>query len=231
MKKILSFLILILVNISIFIFVSKSSDFVFLKFQKNKIPILKRYLEHDTLNHVFAKNFSTTIKAHDSIPKFLFESNSLGLKSKNQKEYTSNKFNKFRILILGDSFVEGYAYNKSLPAILEKILINNNYSDDSIEVINAGVGSYSPILHFFNYKYYLNKLKPDLVILAVDVTDLRDDYSKYSKLLWYDENNSPIGVFPSSGGSQKKLNKTINIMLENEPIFFKILEFSFFFKK
>ncbi len=227
MKKIL---LIIIVNVCIFISISIFFDFVFIKFKSNKVISLKRYIDNDTLNHVFAKNYSTSLIVHDSIPEYNFETNFQRLRSKNNIEYSYDKSNIFRILILGDSFVEGFEFSKTLPSMLGKLLIENNYKNDSIQVINAGVGSYSPMIHFFNYKYFLYQLKPDLVILAIDVTDLRDDYCKYNELLWHDETGAPGGIFTSVGGTPKKINKTIITMLNNSQVFSKYWAIAFIAK-
>src|SRR5262245_14050504 len=61
----------------------------------------------------------------------------------------------YRILMLGDSFTMGKGVNddKTFSALLEESLNNNNNTvsnkTKNIEVLNAGVDSYSPILSFF----------------------------------------------------------------------------------
>ncbi|MEK7251480.1 MAG: hypothetical protein AAB209_13775, partial [Bacteroidota bacterium] len=45
------------------------------------------------------------------------------------------------------------------------------------EVINAGVGSYSPLLEYLYLKHYELQFNPDLVILNFDLSDVYDDIS------------------------------------------------------
>lgn len=94
-------------------------------------------------------------------------SNADGLKEKN----ITQKKNKKRILILGDSFTEGVGAppDSSYPRILETLLVNSN---DSAEVINAGIGG-SDI--FFEYKLLqvlLPKYQPDVVIVTCNASDI-----------------------------------------------------------
>ena len=121
--------------------------------------------------------------------------NSLGLRD---KEYTVEKPPKtFRILMLGDSFIEGDGIysnetcSKRLEAMLDTVR-----SDIRWEVINAGVGSYSPLLEYLYLKYHGLQLQPDLVILGFDLSDVYDDI-QYSKLAQVDSSGIPIAVSPS----------------------------------
>lgn len=93
----------------------------------------------------------------------------------------------FRILLVGDSFVEGESVNLDQTAaqILERELAET--TGKSVEVVNMGVMSYSPIIYqrVIGDKGLL--LNPDLVIVAVDMSDFQNDYS-YAKDL--DENGN-----------------------------------------
>ena len=44
-----------------------------------------------------------------------------------------------------------------------------------LEVLNAGVDSYAPVLSFIQLKRELTQLEPDLVILNLDVSDLAQE--------------------------------------------------------
>ena len=50
------------------------------------------------------------------------------------------------------------------------------------------------MLHFFALKTKLLRLDPDLVVLAIDHTDARDDALIYLPLLYTDEAGEPTGV-------------------------------------
>jgi hypothetical protein len=110
-----------------------------------------------------------------------FEVNSLGLRD---YEYQENKPDgSYRILMLGDSFTEGYGVelDETFSKLLEKKL--NTALDGKIEVINAGVSGYSPILELLYLKNKGLELKPDLVILNYTMTDYYDDWQYKNQLL------------------------------------------------
>ncbi len=103
-----------------------------------------------------------------------YETNSLGLRD---HEYAAPKpAGVFRILMLGDSFTEGW----TLPLVgvvakrLEQSLALRCPSQ--YEVINAGNASYSPILEYLLLKDIGPRLRPDLVLLSFDMTDVHDDF-------------------------------------------------------
>ncbi len=89
----------------------------------------------------------------------------------------------YRILLLGDSFAEGYGVEESqtYQATLEKKL-NAQYSQ-TIEILNAGVQGYSPHLEYLYFLHQGLSLNPDLVILNLDLTDFSDDYRYQQSLL------------------------------------------------
>jgi hypothetical protein len=104
--------------------------------------------------------------------------NSLGFRdfSNRKVQLVSDKQ---RIIFIGDSFTEGIGpYEKTYSGIISKRLQEKN-----IEVLNAGVVSYSPKLYFLKMKYLFEKLKLkcDRVIVFVDVSDMQDEifYKNY----------------------------------------------------
>jgi len=140
----------------------------------------------ELLHHVLIPLTSCRSKTKEWDIKF--KVNSLGLRD---YEYNAIKpDNTFRILMLGDSFTEGYGVeiNETFSKILEK---NLNFSfKQNIEVINAGITGYSPMI---DYLYLQNKgleLEPDLVILNYSMTDFYDDW-KYKDKLMVDKDKAP----------------------------------------
>lgn len=83
----------------------------------------------------------------------------------------------FNIIFLGDSFIYGFLLNReqSPPSQLENIL-RKHYNRDDINVINFGWTSSSPYLDLRLLKEMGGKYKPDLVLLAVDMSDYRDEW-------------------------------------------------------
>jgi hypothetical protein len=77
-----------------------------------------------------------------------------------------DKVRKIRILVTGDSHIDGVLNNsESCCATLENLL-NQSYNDNIYEVINGGVGYYFPR----NYLGIINKylyLSPDIFIVIL----------------------------------------------------------------
>lgn len=121
----------------------------------------------------------------------IYSINSQGLRDKERS--FEKPANIFRILMLGDSFTEGWgvAQNKTFSAVLEEKL--NTLGKGRFEVINMGVGSYSPLLEYLQLKNVGLKFQPDLVILNFDYTDFVDD-GNYETLANYDVNHNPVSV-------------------------------------
>lgn len=81
-----------------------------------------------------------------------------------------------RIVCLGDSFTFGAWVNAedSYPEQLEGILGKQGMPD--VGVLNAGMLSYSPLLHEQLLKKTLAKYSPTIVTLMLDCTDIGDDF-------------------------------------------------------
>ena len=95
-----------------------------------------------------------------------------------------------RILVLGDDSICGTAVNEdeTVSARLQQFL--STLTARPLEVINGGIPGYCPLLSWLKFDQDLSKLKPDLVILHVDMSDVADDYSYRSSLL--SENNHAV---------------------------------------
>jgi len=95
----------------------------------------------------------------------------------------------YRILLLGDSFTFGFqaADDVLFARKLEQRLRAGGFP--SVEVVNAGVLSYCPLLEYLQYRHELHVLEPDLVILNFDMSDVQD-HLEYSR----DLVSSPDGV-------------------------------------
>ena len=99
-----------------------------------------------------------------------------------------------RIFIVGDSFVFGVGCNdgETVPVSVQKIL---DPTVQSIQVINAGRGSYSPVTYYLRLRDEIPKFKPDLVIMMLDFSDLRDDWDRERNLV-YDKAGNIVGANP-----------------------------------
>jgi hypothetical protein len=120
-----------------------------------------------------------------------YDTNSLGLRD---FEYTEPKPpGVYRILMLGDSFTEGWTlpFEGVVAKQVERSLAarcRNLY-----EVINGGNASYSPILQYLHLRRIGPHLRPDLILLNFDMTDVHDDYLR-SRLARFDASGLPLAV-------------------------------------
>ena len=84
----------------------------------------------------------------------------------------------YRIITLGDSFTMGkgveddQTFSFRLQELLSDELGRCEAKVDRIEVLNAGVDSYSPLLSYLYLSRELVSLDPDLVIFNLDNSDL-----------------------------------------------------------
>lgn len=95
---------------------------------------------------------------------YILKTNSLGFASP-EIDLRKDDPRIFRILIVGDAFSmpEGMEYTFSYPSLLEQEL-KSDIKDKSIQVINGGVTGYGPNEMLAQIKYYIDTIKPDLVI-------------------------------------------------------------------
>lgn len=105
-------------------------------------------------------------------PGIKFSTNSLGLRGPQPAIAKSPETT--RVLILGDETVLGAHLNEdqTLTGRLSQFVA---HSGRKIEVINAGVPGFCPLLSWIQFEHELQKLRPDLVILHFDMTDVADD--------------------------------------------------------
>ena len=121
-----------------------------------------------------------------------FSTNSLGLRD---REFPVQKpAGVFRILMLGDSFTEGAGLRlEDTVAKRLETLLNQGPCQGRSEVINAGMGSYSPILEYLLLKHVGLGLNPDLIMLNFDMTDVHDDFVR-TKIARLDAGGLPVAV-------------------------------------
>jgi hypothetical protein len=96
---------------------------------------------------------------------------------------------------MGDSYVWGSGLNddETFSALLQEEL---RARQQPIEVINAGIGSYSPLLHYLTLRDLHLKLQPDAVMVWFTFNDLQDDYL-YSQHIRYDAAGRPLACDPN----------------------------------
>ncbi len=121
--------------------------------------------------------------------------NSLGFRDI-VKNKISKKSNKTRILLIGDSFIEGsgYDYEFTFAGLLSNEL-GKNY-----EVLNSAVESYSPSIYFKKTEHYLNEgYTFDKALIFLDLSDIYDEL-----LIKFDNNQNIIAEVPKTEQTLKR---------------------------
>ena len=118
--------------------------------------------------------------------------NSMGFRD---HEYGKKPAGTFRVLMIGDSYTEGYGVKleDSFIKVLEKEL-NDHDSSKKYEVVNGAIASYSPLLEYIFISQKALSVEPDVVVLVYDYGDLKDDY-EYEKTTTF-ENGLPVKATP-----------------------------------
>lgn len=126
---------------------------------------------HTYYHHGLKKNVSTTDKWGQA--EYPFYTNSLGFRDASART-VSRKSGDYRLLLMGDSFTEGVGlpFEQTFAGI-----IADRLDKKGIEVLNAGVTSYSPRLFYLKLKYLFEEkgLKVDEVAVFMDISDIQDE--------------------------------------------------------
>lgn len=140
-------------------------------------PLLKCRVADDQLHHLLRAG--TVCQSKTSEWDVEYRINSLGIRG---PEIQAKAGNELRILILGDSFVEGYGVSEKdrFTGLMRDELKRN--SKENISIINAGVAGYSPVLELQLLKKIYDMIRPDVVVVALDMTDFKDSIGYYNFL-------------------------------------------------
>ncbi|MBG87096.1 MAG: hypothetical protein CMO80_09380 [Verrucomicrobiales bacterium] len=98
------------------------------------------------------------------------------------------------VLFLGDSFMEGYGEENTLPHIAYDYVSTNMGTNWQAVFINTGISSYSPSIFVPLLNSLLPEIEPDIVVVAIDETDLGDDYFRYRNLCHTNEQGRIVAV-------------------------------------
>lgn len=138
---------------------------------------LPKYRKYDMVfHHLFVPDSKGRYSEKEY--KTVYVINSMGLRD---REYNPQKPDfAYRIIVMGDSFVEGRGVNieDTFVKRLEGLLNENNRHGELLdyEVLNAGISSYSPILEYQLLRKKLINLEPDALVLCLDLSDIQDDH-------------------------------------------------------
>ena len=141
--------------------------------------------------------------------------NSIGFRDFNKKDVLKKNKNKKRVLLIGDSFIEGAGYNYEFTI---GGLIQNKLGED-FEVLNSAVGSYSPGIYYLKTKYYIEQgYSFDYALVFLDVSDIYDEL-----FLKYSEDNSRITNHDFKKPAHKRSFYKVGDFLISNTVLFKFL--------
>jgi hypothetical protein len=143
-----------------------------------------RFVSHATRHHALRAGWQGVA---EGVP---YRTNALGLRERDLA--TPKPPGTLRVLMLGDSFTEGggLADADTVPRRVEAAL---RPGCPRLEVVNAGIASYSPILEFLLLREVGASVAPDLVVLNFDMTDVHDDLIRTALAEW-DRDGVPARV-------------------------------------
>ena len=126
----------------------------------------------DIYHHDLQKNAASDVATWGT-RQYSVYTDSLGFKSDRVKT-TPLTSDRYRILFIGDSFTEGIGYEYPETFVGR---VAGGLEADGIEVLNAGVSSYSPIIYWRKIKYLIEEagLEFDEVVVFLDVSDIQDE--------------------------------------------------------
>lgn len=158
---------------------------------------------HPVYHHDLAKNI-TNYTAEWGTQDYQIDTNSLGFKDSSNRHIPLAVKNK-RILIIGDSFTEGVGikFDSSFAGLLQKNLL-----PEKIDVLNAAVSSYSPIIYYRKIKYLIEEvgLKFDSVMVLIDLSDIEDEALGYQ----FDSNENVISQGSAANLGAAELNQKMD---------------------
>jgi len=110
--------------------------------------------------------------------RYRVHTNSLGFKDATAREVPLESERR-RVIVIGDSFTEGlgFPFEQTFAGLLAEAL-----AERQIEVLNAGVTSYSPTIYARKIQHLIEDvaLAFDEVVVFLDVSDIEDEASHYA---------------------------------------------------
>ncbi|MFK7820042.1 MAG: SGNH/GDSL hydrolase family protein [Planctomycetaceae bacterium] len=99
--------------------------------------------------------------------------------------------NVYRVVVLGDETV--FASHLGTPELATTYLQHHlqQLTSKQVEVVNAGIPGYCPLLSFLQFRHQLLGLNPDAVVLHYDLSDAKEDH-RYRSTLQVDANGTPL---------------------------------------
>lgn len=154
---------------------------------------LQAQLEHEEKNAAMMQQQSTVMKVfdplfhHSTFPNrtmqgtledhpYRFTTNNKGFRWLEDFEEAKGK-DVYRIALTGDSFTVGlYVDDMETYAFQVNAMLKQTAGKKNWQLYNFANVSYSPLLYWQQYSQIISKYHPDLLVLAIDNSDLQDDY-------------------------------------------------------
>lgn len=129
-------------------------------------------VSHDVYHHGFKPGVSVDREYWGPLAAS-YRINSLGFRDRTVRQVPL-RGDRRRIVFIGDSFTEGIGvdFEKTFVGLIEEALAR-----DGVEVLNAGVASYTPILDYRRVKHLIEDvgLRFDELVVFIDVGDIQDE--------------------------------------------------------
>ena len=190
---------LFLVVLSVVLILFLILDFTYSKFLTHQISTQQKKINisHKVFHHHLLPN-SVEIQGGGEYPKFKVVTNSLGFRDSKVREVDLKKKN--RIVFIGDSFTFGILldYEYTVPGLADIY-----FREKGIEVLNAGVSSYSPSIYYYKTKFFIDQgLKFSHLVVFIDISDIEDEAINY----FVDEQNQSVKTNANANHRQKDIN-------------------------
>ena len=214
MKEFLKIFLIVLILDSILtsLFLKKTSFWKNEKWEDKSHRIISKVYHHDLKPNV------EVYETWGGKLKRKIITNSIGFRDSSKKEILENT-EKTRILLIGDSFIEGsgYDYEHTFAGLLENEL-GNNY-----EILNSAVESYSPSIYFKKTDFFLSQgYVFDKALVFLDLSDIYDEL-----FIKFDDNQNIISEIPKEKQTleRKIKNKIYSLgwFLRDNTLTFRIM--------
>ena len=156
-------------------------------------------VQSDIYHHDLIPNIEVTESWGGKLKRKII-TNSIGFRDSDQKKINKSS-DKKRILLIGDSFIEGsgYDYEYTLAGLLSSKL-GNKY-----EILNSAVESYSPSIYFKKIEHFISLgYKFDQALIFLDISDIYDEL-----FIKFDESENIITETPIAELSLERKIKNI----------------------
>jgi len=146
-------------------------------------------IQHPFLQYTARRSYEGYVHFIEPGKTFWVRTNANGFRT--HEFYPKTDGQEYRILVLGDSFTYGFNANQeeTYPAVLERLLHEN--ISNNIRVYSLGVPSYSGVRYVILARLFFDLLQPDMVIVAVDASDFREDSDRIGSYV-VDESGAPV---------------------------------------